>query len=169
MTSNPEQNVELTALRCPSCGGALESGFLLGQYSRLRWSAGAPGMTILQGVPLAVRPKRFWLSRDFLFRSPNLPAARCAECKVGLFGYTNDATEVPGRDAFFAHAIFGFFLSWLGAFAILVRQILIRGGTAEPYSLPLLIVGMGLMIAGVVLAVRGIRRKRQAAELAARS
>ncbi len=162
MAVNPDRSSELDTLRCPRCGGQVESGFVLGQYSRLRWSAEPPGMTILQGVPLAVRPRRFWLSRDFLFRSPNLPAARCASCKIGLFAYTNTAAEAPGRDAFFARAIFGVLLSWLGAFAILVRQILIRGGTAEPYSLPLLIVGMGLMIAGLVLAVRGIRRKRRA-------
>jgi hypothetical protein len=168
MTSNPEQDVELTALRCPSCGGTVESGFLLGHYTRLRWSAETPGMTILQGVPLAERPKRFWLSREFLFRSPNLPAARCSECKIGLFGYTNDAVEVPGRDAFFARALLGVLLTALGALAISVRQILIRTGDAEPSSL-LLFVGMTLMLGGVVLTVRGIRRKRRAAELDARS
>lgn len=159
MTSNPEQDVELTALRCPSCGGTVESGFLLGHYTRLRWSAETPGMTILQGVPLAERPKRFWLSREFLFRSPNLPAARCPKCKIGLFAYTNDAAEVPGRDTFVVHALFGVLLTSLGAFALSVRQLLIRGGDAEPSSL-LLLVGLGLMLAGVVLAVRGIRRKR---------
>jgi hypothetical protein len=169
MTSNPDRSAELDTLQCPSCGGALEDGFLLGQYSRLRWSASAPGITILQGIPLAVRPKRFWLSKEFLFRSPNLPAARCANCKIGLFAYTNDAAEMPGRDTFFAHAIFGLLLGWLGAFAILMRQILIRGGAAEPFVLPLLIVGLGLMIAGIIVALRGIRRKRQAVELATRA
>ena len=163
MTSNPKQDVELTALRCPSCGGTVENGFLLGHYTRLRWSAETPGMTILQGVPLAERPKRFWLSRDFLFRAPNLPAARCTVCKIGLFGYTNDAVETPGRDTFFAHAIFGVLLTSLGAFALSVRQILSRTRDAEPSSL-LLLVGMALMLGGVVLAVSGIRRKRRAAE-----
>ncbi len=159
MTSDPEQEVELAALRCPNCGGAIESGFLLGQHSRLRWSAENPGITILQGVPLAVRPKRFWLSKEFLFRSPNLPAARCPNCKIGLFAYTNDAAEVPGRDTFVVHALFGVLLTSLGAFALSVRQLLIRGGDAEPSSV-LLFVGLGLMLAGVVLAVRGMRRKR---------
>lgn len=169
MMSNKEQNAELAALRCPTCGGTVESGFLLGHYTRLRWSAETPGMTILQGVPLAERPKRFWLSREFLFRTPSLPAARCTACKIGLFGYTNDAVESPGRDAFFAHAILGVLLTSLGAFAISLHQILIRGGAAEPYWLPLVVVGTGLMIAGVVIAVRGIRRKRRAAELTTRS
>lgn len=169
MTTNPRPSAELDTLKCPSCGGVLENGFLLGQYSRLRWSATAPGITILQGIPLAVRPKRFWLSKEFLFRSPNLPGARCAKCKIGLFAYTNDAAEMPGRDTFFAHAIFGLLLGWLGAFAVLMRQILIRGGAAEPFALPLLIVGLGLMSVGIVVALRGIRRKRQAADLAARA
>ncbi len=164
MTSNPEQNLELTALRCPSCGGAVESGFLLGHYTRLRWSAETPGMTILQGLPLAERPKRFWLSREFLFRAPSLPAARCTVCKIGLFGYTNDAVETPGRDTFFAHAIFGVLLTSLGAFALSVRQILVRAGDAEPSSV-VLFVGIALMLAGVVLAVRGIRRKRRAVKV----
>lgn len=168
MISNPERDVEMTTLRCPSCGGTLESGFLLGQYSRLRWSAESPGITILQGVPLAARPKRFWLSKEFLFRSPNLPAARCPNCKIGLFAYTSDAAEVPGRDTFVVHALFGVLLTSLGAFALSVRQLLIRGGDAEPSS-ALLFVGLGLMLAGVVLAVRGIRRKRRAAQLSTRS
>lgn len=168
MTSNPQRDAELTTLRCPNCGGTLESGFLLGQYSRLRWSAENPGITILQGVPLALRPKRFWLSKEFLFRSPNLPAARCGNCKIGLFAYTNDAAEVPGRDAFILHALFGVLLTSLGAFALSVRQLLVRGGDAE-LSWVLLVVGLGSMLAGVVLAVRGIRRKRRAAELARRS
>jgi len=169
MTTSSHPNPELNTLQCPGCGGVLENGFLLGQHSRLRWSASAPGITILQGIPLAVRPKRFWLSREFLFRSPNLPGARCTKCRIGLFTYTNDAVEVPGRDTFFAHTIFGLLLGWLGAFAVLMRQILIRGGAAEPFALPLLVVGLGLMIAGIVVALRGIRRKRQAAELAARA
>jgi hypothetical protein len=88
-----------------------------------------------------------------------LEALRCPNCKIGLFAYTNDAAEVPGRDAFVVHALFGVLLTSLGAFALSVRQLLIRGGDAEPSSL-LLFVGLGLMLAGVVLAVRGIRRKR---------
>jgi hypothetical protein len=77
----PITHEELATMRCPSCGGPLEQGFIAGHWTRLRWTLKASTKTIFAGTPL--KKKRDW------WNAPTLDSTRCDQCKLGLFRYDN--------------------------------------------------------------------------------
>jgi len=64
-------------MACPTCGGKMESGYIAGHWTRLRWTEKAKTKTIFAGQPLKKKVD--------LWNSPTLEALRCTGCGIGVF------------------------------------------------------------------------------------
>ena len=67
-------------LVCPRCGATMERGFLNAGKGPFRWVTRADeNRTVFGGERIA--PRAWWWGRR------DVPAARCASCRVGAFAY----------------------------------------------------------------------------------
>ena len=76
-----ENNFKVEDQKCPYCGGSLEHGYIAGHWFRLRWVKKDKTKTVFAGKPLS--------KKIDLWNSPVLEAARCDDCKIGIFLYDN--------------------------------------------------------------------------------
>ncbi len=65
------EHEELSELKCPKCGGDMESGYIVGHWTRLRWCEKEKTKTIFAGVPL--RKKRDLWNASTLIASITIP------------------------------------------------------------------------------------------------
>ena len=70
---------ELKKMKCPKCGEEMSHGYITGKGAGLRWTEKEKTKTLFAGSKL--RKKIDW------WNAPSLEAARCAECKIGVFRY----------------------------------------------------------------------------------
>ncbi len=77
--SLPADSEALKATLCPKCGKEMSHGFITGKGAGLRWSEKEKTKAIFAGTRL--RKITDW------WNAPTLEAARCEECKLGVFRY----------------------------------------------------------------------------------
>jgi hypothetical protein len=71
---------ELEEMACPRCGRPMDHGYVAGHWFNLRWVETKRTKTMFSGEKLR---QRF----DSIFYAPNVEAARCGYCKLGVFRY----------------------------------------------------------------------------------
>jgi hypothetical protein len=165
MASEVLESSGLPIQSCPLCRGPVETGVVYGRFSAPRWSASPSVYTVFHGVPLVSSAFRRWLWPGLPPRPPSLVAVRCTVCQVGVFRYTNQATEEPNRAVVVAGTLVG--LDLLLMVAVLALPLLSARFRAEAPPLVQGAVAAFLAlfaVAAVVsfgLALRALLRWRQ--------
>jgi hypothetical protein len=106
---------EQATSKCPACGGPLQSGYLLGQHSRIRWATSNKGLTIFHGVPLIRKVKSSW---QRWFYAPNVPSHRCTKCQIVITSYDNTDVENYKKE-YIVTMVFGVLSLLLGTLTLL--------------------------------------------------
>jgi F0F1-type ATP synthase assembly protein I len=153
---------EIPFNHCPSCGGILEHGYLIGKNHQIRWSGSAQGMTVFHGVPLMRLEEGFWRKWQSWSYAPSIAAARCPACRLAMFSYNHDGQEQPENERRASVFMGGFLL----VVAMLLFAIAFWDWSPQP-SLPLffqfilVLIALLLIIMGVVFLLH-VRRSQRA-------
>ncbi len=137
-------------LRCPSCGGPLRYGYIMGKQSRLRWADTPEGFTVFKGTPLTSLPRGFWTSKAAWARAPHVEAGRCEQCGVGVFSY--DLNPTPLRSPRRALVLLMLFAGCLTVSMVALMLSLFSMGPGDNSVLG----GGVMMFSGLMMVLAGV-------------
>lgn len=147
---NDKLTEDQTISKCPTCGGPLQPGYLLGQHSRIRWATANKGLTIFHGVPLLRKVKSSW---QRWFYAPNVPSHRCTKCQIVITSYDNTDEEDYKKEyvVTMAFGVLSLLLGILTLLPIAFMQILMEDPPKHIFLLYSLfaLVSVFLFIAGL--------------------